>query len=131
MMHDLPEGQTQHDQKTDGAESLSTAGLGLVLDNGITAEEHLLYLASPESHTKLRNAKLPRGCGMREVRTLENRGLLSSHSTPPDAHGSIVEYLITFKGVDRLRELRSKRPNAEFRPTHAASSREVAPGTQG
>ncbi len=28
-MHDLPEGQTQHDQKTDGAESLSTAGLGV------------------------------------------------------------------------------------------------------
>lgn len=32
-MHDLPEGQTQHDQKADGAESLSTAGFETAADD--------------------------------------------------------------------------------------------------
>lgn len=76
-----------------------------VLDHGITLEKHLLYLASPESHTKLRNANLPRGVGIHIVRELESKGLLQFRMIPMDSNGSIVEYTLTLQGQVRLNEL--------------------------
>ena len=84
-------------------------GLDRVIDHGITVEEQLLYLASHESHTRLRNARLPRSASMALVRYLVGQGFLSEHNVPPDAQGSIVEYLLTFRGADRLQELRAER----------------------
>lgn len=76
------------------------------IDHGITIEEHLLYLASPESHTKLRNANLPRGVRINTIRELLTRGLLQLKMIPTDSNGSIVEYALSPRGQVRLTDLR-------------------------
>ena len=85
-------------------------GLWVVLDHGITVEEHLLYLASRESHTHLRNACLPRCAGMKQVRILLKRGYLEDrYCIPMDAHGSTSEFRLSHLGIGRLLDLRSAR----------------------
>lgn len=59
-----------------------------------------------------------------------------SHYNDPGAMQRVMEvYDLRAEKAEQMNERRAMRlpvmPNAEFRPTHAASSREVAPGTEG
>jgi hypothetical protein len=76
-------------------------------------ERQLLYLASVHSHTRLRNANLPRFAGTRDVQQLVRKGYLSVHSVPYDHNGSCCEYLLQARGVARLAKLNKAMDNEE------------------